>query len=339
VLKEFVSFGAPREILYLNKPHIGTDNLTACVKNMRKKIESLGGEFQFNTRFIGIESACGRLTAAITDKGKIATDRVFLAIGHSARDTVKTLFESGVIMEQKPFSVGFRIEHLQEAISRAQYGENFAQLPPADYKFAEHIDGRTMYSFCMCPGGQVINASSEEGGICVNGMSYFARDNLNANSAILVNVDPADFKDSHPLSGIQYQREIERKAFRVSNSFKPPVQRYGDFVNGKISGSFGEVVPSVAAGFVFADLNEILPRFVCETCITGIKNVGRRIKGFDNPDAVLTGVETRSSSPVRICRENYHSNIGGLIPIGEGAGYSGGIISSAIDGIRSVLER
>ena len=339
VLNEFVKFGAPKEITYLNKPHVGTDNLVEVVKNMRKEIIALGGEVHFNEQVVDIEIKNSHVTSVTTPKNKYPCKGAFFAIGHSARDTFEMLHHKGVLMTTKTFSMGTRIEHLRNEIDRAQYGKN-AKISSADYKLATREDtGRSLYTFCMCPGGKVINASSEEGAVCVNGMSYFARDDVNSNSAILVNVDEKDWGSDHPLSGMEFQRKYERKAYSLSGGYKPIVQLYGDFCANRVSKNLGRIEPSVESGYVYGNINDCLPRAVAETIKRGVKSFGKKIKGFDSEDAVLTGIETRSSSPIRILRdENFNSNVQGLIPIGEGAGYAGGIVSASIDGIRSVLE-
>lgn len=339
VINEFVLCGAPEEISYAAKPHIGTDLLIDVVKNLRKKIISLGGEFRFRTKLTDIETAAGRVVAAVTDKGRIPCDRIYLAIGHSARDTFEMLYRKSVKMVSKIFSMGVRIEHLSETINRAQYGESARFLPAADYKTAVDTgEYGALYTFCMCPGGKVINASSEEGGVCVNGMSEHARDGKNSNSALLINVSADDWKTEHPLGGMEFQRKYERKTYAHSGGYKPVSQTVGDFLSGKSGGGFGEVKPSVGTGYVIGDLRECLPERVVSGISTGIPLMGRKLKGFDSPQAVLTGIEARSSSPVRILRdEKCVSSIIGLYPLGEGAGYAGGITSAAADGIRGVL--
>lgn len=339
VLREFVKHGAPEEILYLNKPHIGTDNLVGIVKSMRETIVNLGGEIHFLTRMTDMKIENGSFKAAITDKGVFEGDRLYLAIGHSARDTFEMLFSKGLIMESKTFSMGVRIEHKRKDIDYIQYGEYGKYLPAADYKLAVKTDsGRSLYTFCMCPGGTVINASSEKGGVCVNGMSEYRRDGENSNSAILVNVGIEDWKSEHPLAGIEYQRKAERATFAIGNSYKPVVQLYGDLVNGKETSALREIVPSVKTGYVFGDLRACLDSAITDTIVSGVKAFGKKMKKFDDYGAVLTGIETRSSSPVKIPRdEKFRSSISNIYPLGEGAGYAGGIMSAAVDGIKGAF--
>lgn len=343
VLQEFYNFGAPEQILYINKPHIGTDNLINIIKNMRNKIIELGGEFLFNEKVVDFEIKDSKITSVICSK-KIETDTVILAIGHSARDTFEKLYEKGVKMEKKNFSVGVRIEHKQQMINKSQYGEiTKLKLPPAEYKMAYHGEERSCYTFCMCPGGMVIASSSEPGTIVTNGMSKFLRDGENANSAVLVNITTDDFKGKSPLEGMYFQKELEEKAFKLGGSnYNAPIQRFEDFEKNQKSIFIGEIKPTYKPGVTLSNLNEILPEFVSKTLVEGIKHFDKSIKGFANPDAILTGVETRSSSPVQIIRdENKVSNIKGLYPCGEGAGYAGGIMSAAVDGIKcatAVLE-
>lgn len=337
VLEEFYNFGAPKEILYSSKPHIGTDNLIKIISNMRKYIIENGGTFLFNEKVTDFEIENGKVTSVICSK-KIETDTVILAIGHSARDTFETLFSKGVNMERKNFSVGVRIEHLQSMINSAQYGNiTNLNLPPAEYKLSYHSpSGRSCYTFCMCPGGVVIASSSEDGTIVTNGMSYFSRNGENANSAVLVNVVPDDFGGTSPLEGLNFQKNLEQKAFELGgNNYFAPVQKVSDFLDDKTSTSIGSIKPTYKPGITLSNLNTILPNFVSETLKEGILYFDTKLKGFANPDAILTGIESRSSSPVRILRnENFVSNIDGLYPCGEGPGYAGGIMSAAVDGIK-----
>lgn len=339
VLKEFYNFGAPEQILYINKPHIGTDNLINIIRNMRNEIIKLGGEFLFNEKVTDFEFENSKVTAVICGK-RIETDTVILAIGHSARSTFEKLYEKGVKMEKKNFSIGVRIEHKQSMINKSQYGEiTKLKLPPAEYKMAYHGENRSCYTFCMCPGGTVIASSSEPETIVTNGMSVYARNGENANSAVLVNVTPNDFKGESPLEGIYFQKDLEQKAFKLGGSnYNAPIQRFEDFENNVKSTHIGEIKPTYKPGVTLSNLNEILPDFISKTLIEGIKYFDKSIKGFAHPDAILTGVETRSSSPVQITRnENKQSNIKGLYPCGEGAGYAGGIISAAVDGIKCAI--
>lgn len=339
VLKEFYNFGAPEQILYINKPHIGTDNLINIIRNMRNEIIKLGGEFLFNEKVTDFEFEDSKVTAVICSK-RIETDTVILAIGHSARSTFEKLYEKGVKMEKKNFSIGVRIEHKQSMINKSQYGEiTKLKLPPAEYKMAYHGENRSCYTFCMCPGGTVIASSSEPETIVTNGMSVYARNGENANSAVLVNVTPNDFKGESPLEGMYFQKDLEQKAFKLGGSnYNAPIQRFEDFENNVKSTHIGEIKPTYKPGVTLSNLNEILPDFISKTLIEGIKYFDKSIKGFAHPDAILTGVETRSSSPVQITRnENKQSNIKGLYPCGEGAGYAGGIMSAAVDGIKCAI--
>ncbi|MBR1747209.1 MAG: hypothetical protein IJ735_03225 [Clostridia bacterium] len=338
VLYELARCGAPEEIVYLNKPHVGTDRLREVVKNMIVRLHTLGAEVRFGTAARDFLLRDGKVSGVVTDQGTILTDRVYLALGHSARDTFEVLYRKGAKMVPKTFSMGTRIEHLQTTIDRAQYGRERGDLPPADYKAAVDIGGgNKLYTFCMCPGGTVINASGEAGGINVNGMSYYARDGKNANAALLVNVNSERFGDD-PLAGVEYQRIWERRAYAATGGFFAPAQTYGDFLSGRTDGFF-EIGPSCLGGAKNADLNAVLPDYVAEGIKQGVRLIGRRIRGFDDPHAVLTGPETRSSCPLRILRdERGESSISGLYPMGEGAGYAGGITSAAADGIRVVLS-
>ena len=339
VLKEFYNFGAPEQILYINKPHIGTDNLINIIRNMRNEIIKLGGEFLFNEKVTDFEFENSKVTAVICGK-RIETDTVILAIGHSARSTFEKLYEKGVKMEKKNFSIGVRIEHKQSMINKSQYGEiTKLKLPPAEYKMAYHGENRSCYTFCMCPGGTVIASSSEPETIVTNGMSVYARNGENANSAVLVNVTPNDFKGESPLEGMYFQKDLEQKAFKLGGSnYNAPIQRFEDFENNVKTTHIGEIKPTYKPGVTLSNLNEILPDFISKTLIEGIKYFDKSIKGFAHPDAILTGVETRSSSPVQITRnENKQSNIKGLYPCGEGAGYAGGIMSAAVDGIKCAI--
>ena len=346
VLQTFVDHGAPEDILYIAKPHVGTDLLKGVVRSMRQEIIQLGGQVRFDTRLTGLmmrgESMEGITMLCGGETQEIRTDTVILAIGHSARDTMQTLFRQGVRMEQKPFAMGVRIEHPQALISQSQYGKCWTHpaLKAADYKLAVHTpDGRGTYTFCMCPGGVVVPAASEEGRVVTNGMSYYARDRENANSALLVGVEPEDFGSDHPLSGMYWQRRLEENAFRAGGStYAAPAQRVEDLLKGRPSVKGGEVVPSYARGVVWGGFEHVLPAFVTETLRLSIAEMDRKLHGFNFPDAVMTGVETRSSSPIRILRgDSLQSPLTGLYPCGEGAGYAGGIVSAAADGIRVAL--
>lgn len=340
ILEEFVKGGAPEDILYINKPHIGTDILRNVVKEIRKTIISLGGEVRFDSKFTDLLIEDGRVAGVkVNDKETIKTDRVLLAPGHSARDTFEMLHSRGVEIKQKAFSIGVRIEHPQSLINEKQYGaaSSHEKLGAAEYKLSGHYDnGRSAYTFCMCPGGMVIASSSEAEKIVTNGMSMHSRDGENANSALLVGVSPEDFDGDHPLAGVEFQRRWESLAFKVGGSnYRAPAQRVGDFLEDRASTSLGEISKTYNPGVVMTDLRECLPDYVTETLKMAIVDFDRKIKGFANPDAIMTGVETRSSSPIRIQRDtSLQSNIRGLYPVGEGAGYAGGIMSAGIDGIK-----
>ena len=344
VFLEFFEHGAPEEILWSGTPHIGTDKLSFVIKNMREEIISLGGEVLFGAKLTDLIIYNASIQGVTYEKNSesfdFETDTVILAIGHSARDTVKMLHNRGVYMIQKPFSVGARIEHPREMIDRSQYG-NFASHPAlsaAVYKLACHGEHeRGAYTFCMCPGGTVINATSEPNGVVTNGMSEFARDKENSNSAILVNVYPEDFPSEHPLSGFELQRAMEHKAFELGGrDYSAPCQLVGDFLNNTPSKKLGFVRPSFTTGVVPGDIRRVLPKKVTETMASAIVQMDKKLSGFALPQAVLTAPESRSSSPVRIVRDDiFQSNIRGLYPCGEGAGYAGGIVSAAVDGLRS----
>ena len=341
VLETFVACGAPEEILFVAKPHLGTDNLCTIVENLREKIISLGGEFRFLTRLTDIKETNGAVSSVIveSDNGteEILTDKLIIAAGHSATDVFLMLKNHGIKMEQKPFSVGVRIEHKQEMINESQFGSFASLLPPADYKLACHLpSGRSVYTFCMCPGGQIVAAASENGCLVVNGMSNFARNGENANSAVLCNVEPSDFGSDDILAGIEFQQKYERAAFILGGkNFRAPAQLVGDFMKNKPSTKGGTVTPSYPLGVTWGDISGCLPAFAVDSIRQALPEFDKKIKGFSAPDAVLTGVETRSSSPIRVLRnELFVSSVNGLYPCGEGAGYAGGIMSAAVDGIR-----
>ncbi len=345
VLETFVRFGAPKEILYLQKPHIGSDNLKIVVKAMRTYILERGGEVRFHTRLKDLNIQNGVLKSAVI-KGEngeetLPVSHLVLAIGHSARDTFSMLERRGVPMRQKDFAVGVRIEHLQKNIGFAQYGSKYPLLPAADYKLVSHAHERACFTFCMCPGGFVMPATSEEGGVVTNGMSNYARSEKNANSALIAQVTRADFLDDSPLAGVRFQQDLERKAFQMGGgNYNAPVQLVGDFLKGRVSDRFGEVQPTYAVGTTFCDLNTLLPSSVSDALQLAIMDMDKRLKGFACPEALLTAVETRTSSPIRIERNENLQSVGveRLYPCGEGAGYAGGITSSAADGLR-VAER
>lgn len=337
VLELFVESGADEEILYDSKPHIGTDVLQTVVKNIRMRIIEHGGEVRFNScvKDLVIENSvvCG---VKLEDGGMIETNHVILAVGHSARELFKSLNEQQITMEPKAFAVGLRVQHPQSMMNLSQYGrEDAGDLGAAPYKVtAKTSCGRGVYSFCMCPGGYVVNASSEEGRLAVNGMSYYKRGGKNANSAIIVSVTPEDFPEAGPLGGIEFQRRLEEKAFELGNG-KIPVQLYGDFADNRESEAFGDVTPQICGEFTFANLRNLMTEGMNQAFIEGMTEFGRKIRGFDRTDAILAGIESRTSSPLRIVRDdNMESNVKGLYPCGEGAGYAGGITSAAMDGLK-----
>jgi len=344
VLRQYHEAGAHEDILYKAKPHIGSDRLRQVVANMRLKLIGLGGEIRFGAKVTSLTIRNGRVTGVLVNgKEKIETGVVVLAIGHSARDTFASLLQDGVAMVRKPFSIGVRIEHPQEMINRSQYGKPDAAaiLGAADYQLFYKAGGRTAYSFCMCPGGVVVASASEPGTIVTNGMSYFARDRENANSAFVVSVEPGDFEGSHVLAGVEFQRMWERKAYLAGGGKgAAPIQRLGDFMDDRTSTALGTVKPSYTGIVAFSDLNSCLPGFVTAAMKEAIPYFDRRLKGFSDGDAVLTGVETRTSSPVRMTRGDTLEAVGieGLYPAGEGAGYAGGIVSAAVDGMRAAEQ-
>ncbi|MCU8325834.1 NAD(P)/FAD-dependent oxidoreductase [Vibrio vulnificus] len=341
VITEFVAAGAPEEILYVSKPHIGTFKLVTMIEKMRAKILELGGEIRFSTRVDDIHMEDGQITGVTLSNGEELKSRhVVLAVGHSARDTFEMLHERGVYMEAKPFSVGFRIEHKQSMIDEARFGPNAGNpiLGAADYKLVHHCkNGRTVYSFCMCPGGTVVAATSEEGRVVTNGMSQYSRAERNANSAIVVGISPEIDYPGDPLAGIRFQRELESNAYRLGGeNYDAPAQKTGDFLKGRDPSALGDVEPSFTPGIKLTDLEKALPSFAIEAIREAIPAFDRKIKGFASEDGLLTGVETRTSSPVCIKRDKeYQSvNLKGFYPAGEGAGYAGGILSAGIDGIK-----
>ncbi len=332
VLETFVKFGAPASILYSFKPHIGTDLLINVIANMRNEIIKLGGEFRYNSKLEDIVIENNKIAKVKVNDEYIDTDVLVLALGHSARDTFYML-NNYLHIEPKPFALGVRIEHKQSMIDKSQYGMVSNILGPASYKLAHTCkNGRGVYTFCMCPGGYVINSSSEKGLLAVNGMSNHARDTENANSALIVTVTPNDF-GTNPLDGIEYQRKLEKKAYEINNG-KIPVQLYKDFKLNQKSTSFGEVKPIFKGNYELSNINEILPKYITESLIEGIEEFNKKIKGFSSDDAILAAIESRTSSPVRIVRDENYISIEGVYPCGEGAGYAGGITSAAIDGIK-----
>ena len=342
VLAEFAAHGAPEHITYDAKPHIGTDVLVEVVQSLRREIIDRGGEVRFGHRVTGLSTEGGHI-AALTVAGPeggytLPARQVILAIGHSARDTFEMLHAQGVPMEPKPFSMGVRIEHRQKDISAAQYGAAAERLPAADYSLSCHLpDGSSAYTFCMCPGGEVFAAASEQGGVCTNGMSNSRRDGENANAAVLVTLRPEDFPDQSTLGGMYWQRSIEQRAYACGGgNYHAPAQLAGDFLAGRASTGPGRVQPTYRPGVTWCDLHDVLPKRITDTLAQALPAFGRKLRGFDDPDAVLTAPETRSSSPVRIVRGDDRCSTGvpGLYPCGEGAGYAGGITSAAVDGLR-----
>ena len=342
VLRIFVRHGMPEDVSLLAKPHVGTDILKNIVRSMREQIVAWGGEVHFSSRLEGIRVKNGVLTGLVVNGQETPSDVCVLAIGHSARDTFFCLDRAGIYFEPKPFSVGVRVEHLQSEIDRALYGKYAGHplLPAGEYALSYRKDGRACYSFCMCPGGQVVAAQSEERTVVTNGMSYHARDGKNANAALAVSVDPSDYEDGTPFGGIAFQRQIEQAAFRETGSYATPCQLVGDFLDGRRSHRFGTVQPTYPIGTRFVPLDRCLPQFVVSGLRDGLQVFARKLPAFQARDAVLTAPETRTSSPVRIRRrEDLQSlRVDGLIPCGEGAGYAGGIMSAAVDGIRAAKQ-
>ena len=348
VLETFVRHGAPSDILIDQKPHIGTDILRNVVKGIRHEILALGGEVRFHTRLTSLIISDRKICGAIVDHAgipdEIRTEAILLCIGHSSRDTLTHLYSQNVHMVQKPFAMGVRIEHLQARINASQYGafSSHPALSAASYKLhCTTPDNRGVYTFCMCPGGVVMAASSEENRLCVNGMSYHSRNGLNANSALLVGIPVSDFPSDHPLSGMQLQRTLEQKAFLAGGgNYHAPVQRVEDFLASRDTVRFGEVIPSYRPGVTQSNLHTVLPSFLCDDLSYGIKQLDKQLHGFAHPDAILTAVEARSSSPVRLVRneDGQSVDLSGLYPCGEGAGYAGGIMSASVDGIMQSLR-
>ena len=337
VLEQFVKAGAHEDILFDAKPHVGTDVLLTVVQNLRKRIIDLGGEVRFQNTVTGLETKDGRLTGLqINGKELLSCDQAIFAIGHSARDTFEMLHRMEIPMESKPFAMGVRIEHRQSMVNEAQYGRDDPLLPPADYKLVRHLDNETVYTFCMCPGGYVVAAASEEGRVVTNGMSYADRTGENANAALLVTVNPRDLPGDGPLAGMYWQREIEEAAFAAGGgNYHAPAQKVGDFLAGVPSNGPGKVQPTYRPGVTWCNLNTVLPQKITRALKEALPQLDGNLKGFSNGDSVLTAPETRSSSPVRILRdESKQSSVRGLYPSGEGAGYAGGIMSAALDGIQ-----
>lgn len=339
VLEIFVQAGAPKEILYLNKPHIGTDKLREVVKNLREKIIQMGGTFRYNSLLTDIIIKDSKVKEIIiNDNEKINTEVLIIAIGHSARDTFRMLYKKNIVMEPKPFAVGVRVQHCQEMINNMQYGNMSEFLEPAPYKLTfRSYSGRGVYSFCMCPGGYVVNASSEKDRLVINGMSNYKRESKYANSAIVVTVNPSDFRNEL-FGGMEFQESLESKAFFYGKG-KIPVQKLEDFVNNKTSDDTGEINAIFKGKYNYSNLNNILPNFITDAIKEAFINFDKKIPGFANKNTILAAVETRTSSPVRIVRdENFQTNIEGIYPIGEGAGYAGGIMSAAMDGLKAAEQ-
>ncbi len=341
VMTEFVKAGAPDEILFVSKPHIGTYKLVTMVEKMRAEIIALGGEVRFATRVDDLHITDSKVTGVTLNTGEtLKTNHVVLAVGHSARDTFQMIHDKGVYVEAKPFSIGFRIEHKQSTIDQARFGDNAGNeiLGAADYKLVHHCkNGRSVYSFCMCPGGTVVAAASEEGRVVTNGMSQYSRNERNANSAIVVGIDPERDYPNHPLAGIELQRQLETLAFELGGKdYSAPAQTIGDFLKGKPNSELGDVKPSYTPGITLTDLSKALPDFAVDAIREAIPAFNKKIQGFSSDDGLLTGVETRTSSPISIKRNKEFQSINteGLFPAGEGAGYAGGILSAGIDGIK-----
>lgn len=342
VLDTFADNGADESIKYWYRPHIGSDVLPKVIKNLRKKIQLAGGTFLFDTKLVGLDVQNGHI-AGIQVSGKdgidtIQTECLILATGHSAQDTYKLVYNSGAEMTSKPFAVGFRIQHPQDMIQLAQYGtSDRTYLPVADYKLTANVGGRGVYTFCMCPGGYIVDSSTEDEHLCINGMSYSGRDGSNANSAVIAQVNHDDYGDGL-FAGLDFQKEIERRAWQVAGGHIP-VQTLGDFALGRAGDKLGEVSPQICGEYAFGDLSNILPPAINQAITGAITSFGGHINGFDRSDALLAAVESRTSSPIRICRnEHFESNVSGLFPCGEGAGYAGGIMSAAIDGMKVAEE-
>lgn len=345
VLQEFVKAGAPEEIAYSGKPHVGTDILKKVVKNIREEIKALGGQVHFNSKLEDIILKDKKVKSLIINDNEVPCEVLILAIGHSSRDSYEMLYKKDIFLSAKPFSIGVRVEHPQGFIDQAQYGKyaNHPKLRAADYRvaYSDKNLNRSVYSFCMCPGGEVVAAASEDKRLVINGMSYHKRDKENANSALVVSVTPADFQGDSPLKGMDFQRHYETLAFKVGGgNYHAPLQLVGDFLKGNTSKKLGKVTPSYRPGWNFANLDQCLPKYVVDMLKLGLEQFDKKIKGFAMEDAVLTGIETRTSAPVRIDRNEKGESIStqGLYPTGEGAGYAGGIISAAVDGLRIAEE-
>lgn len=341
ILESMVKAGAPEEILYTGKPHVGTDILKTVVKNIRQEIISLGGEVKFNSRMENLVIKNGKLVGIIVSGEEISCENLVLALGHSSRDTYEMLYKNGITLKAKPFAIGLRIEHLQSLIDESQYGKfaGHPRLKAADYRLSYNSEklNKSIYSFCMCPGGEVVAAASEENRLVTNGMSYYKRDLENANSALVVNVGPEDFGEGNPLIGMEFQRHYESLAYNLGGGgYRAPIQLVGDFLKDRMSTGLGRIKPTYTPGYEFRELKKCLPNYIVDALKEGITNFEKKINGYASEDAVLTGIETRTSAPVRIERDiNLESvSLKGLYPAGEGAGYAGGIVSAAVDGVR-----
>ena len=339
ILEEFHKHGATEDVCYAANPHVGTDYLEKVVRNIREEIISLGGEFHFNTTFDDFQQEGEIIQLHCHNGFSIKSKHVLLCLGHSARDTIKHLYNKGLQMEAKAFSMGVRIEHLQSDINRMQYGKSAKLLPAASYRGVVHLKDRSVYTFCMCPGGVVMASASEDGTIVTNGMSEKKRDKANANSALLVGVNPEDYYKDSPLDGLNYQEKYEKLAFEISGDYRAPANLVGEFLQGKIAKGHRKVKPSYPHGVVYCDLGRCLPAYAIKALREALPLFDRKLRGFNDADAVMTGIESRSSSPVRILRnESRQSNIPGLYPVGEGAGYAGGIVSAALDGLKTGIQ-
>lgn len=342
IIDQFVESGAPQEIMYSNKPHVGTDILKGVVKNIREKIIKLGGEVRFNSKLEDILTENGKLKSIIVNGEEMPCENLILAPGHSARDTYEMLYKRGIFMEAKDFAIGVRAEHLQEMINENQYGKyaNHPRLKAADYRltYTTKAEKRGVYSFCMCPGGEVVSAASEDKRLVTNGMSNYKRDKKNANSAVVVSVNKRDFGGDTPLSGMEFQRHYEELAYNLGGGgYFAPVELLGDFLNDTVSSKLGSIIPTYRPGWEFKDLRKCLPKYVISALKEGFLNFDKKIKGFASSDAVLTGIETRTSAPLRITRNEKLQSISleGLYPCGEGAGFAGGIVSASVDGVKA----
>lgn len=339
ILNEFVRYGAPEEIKYESLPHIGTDNLRKVIKNMRKDMILRGAKFYFNTKLEDIELCDDYVIAKTNNNLEFKTRHLILGLGHSARDTFKMLYSKNVLMEPKSFSMGVRVEHKKEFINNMQYSTFSKYLDPASYKCAIHLDnGRSLYTFCMCPGGEVMASTSDMKSIVTNGMSYFKRDKENSNAALLVNVDVKDYYKNSPLDGMYFQEYYEREAFNISSDFRAPCNLMKEFIEGSVANLHRSVVPSYPHGVVFSSFDKCLPSFVVDTLKEGLILMDKKMKGFYYDDAILTGIESRSSSPVRILRDENGITNNFIYPIGEGAGYAGGITTAALDGLKCAMK-